>query len=66
MNKWKPSIASSLYALNDVFNSIRKHKDVRNTTEENYFNAKITLKNSNWGQYIKYYPPSRRFMLRIV
>ena len=64
MNKWKPLITSSLYALNGVFNSIRIHKDVRNTIEENYFHAKITLKNSNWGQYIKYYPPSTKEVLK--
>ena len=37
----KTIIASSLYALNGVFNSITIHKDIRKTIEENYFNAKL-------------------------
>ena len=66
MDKLKPLIASSLYALNGVFNSIRRHEDIRNTIEENYFNAKITLKDSNWGQCIKYYPLSTKGFLKKI
>ena len=66
MDKLKPLIASSLYTLNGVFNGTRIHKDIRNTIEENYFNAKITLKDSNWSQCIKYYPLSTKGFLKKI
>ena len=49
-----------------VYLTASEYMRISETIEENYFNVKITLKDSNWGQCIKYYPLSTKGFLKKI